>query len=186
MHLGLYVRRVSSLFGRLFMFLMVCAAIIAPTRGRAYQSDHVPEAVKRERVSALIRDTLSQGEHHLPNGITIWTRTNPSSTALEEVRAYGDSVIPILTDYLKSEDTRECAVAMRFLGALGGTKIVEPLRMVLLNHPSAGIRGLALYWLAAAPWEMAAPIIERTAESDVDPNVRDTAKDLIASHARIR
>jgi hypothetical protein len=43
---------------------------------------------------------------------------------------------------------------MRFLGALGGTRSVEPLRMVL-DHPSAGVREMALNWLAAALWEMA-------------------------------
>ena len=183
MHLERYLRKLSSVFLILVVLLVVCM-VIAPTRGMACQSERTREAVMRERISILIRDTLSHGEHYLPNGVKIWIRTNPSNEALEEVRGYGDSVIPILTEYLKSEDARECELAMRFLGALGGAKIVEPLNMVLLNHSSASVRELALNWLAAAPWEMAAPIIERAAESDVDLKVRDTAKDIIASHAR--
>ena len=185
MHLDLYVKIFSSVFRILVVLLVVCAAI-PPTRGMARQSERTREAAMRERISLLIRETLSQGEHYLANGIKIWTRTKPSNETLEEVRSYGDPVIPILSEYLKSEDARECELAMRFLGALGGTKNVEPLRMVLLNHPSAGVRELALHWLAAARWEMAAPIIERTAESDVDLKVRNTAADMIASQARKR
>jgi len=173
------MKRASLYVLRLVTFLVFCLVLVD---GRTQQSLHT-ETVVRERISTLIRDINSRG-HHEVDGLKVWTRSLPSDEELDEVRGYGEAAVPVLTDYLKSEDARERELAMRFLGQLGGSQIVQPLRMVLLSDTSPGVRQSALRWLATAPWELASPIIERSATADVDQKVRDAAKEILASHAR--
>ena len=179
MRMKSYVKSVSLHVLRLVTFLVFFLALVD---GRTQQTAHT-EAVARNRVSTLIRDINSRG-HHEVDGFKFWTRSLPSNEELDEVRGYGEAAVPVLTDYLKSEDAHERELAMRFLGQIGGTQIVEPLRMVLLSDTSPGVRQSALRWLTLAPWDLASPIIERSAASDVDQRVRDAAKEILASHAR--
>lgn len=162
------------------VILLVFSAVAASTGQKPHPAS---EALLRKRISTLIRDIISRGNHGA-NGIKIWIRSLPSNEELDEVRGYGEAAIASLTDCLKSEDARERELAMRFLGQIGGSQIVEPLRMVLLSDTSPGIRQSALHWLTLAPWDLASPIIERSATSDVDHKVRDTAKEIIVGHAR--
>jgi HEAT repeat protein len=168
---------------RLVILLLLSAVVVASSGQETQMTRPISEALARKRVSTLIRDINSRG-HHEVDGLKIWTRSLPSDEELDEVRGYGEAAVPVLTDYLKSEDARERELAMRFLGQIGGSQIVEPLRMVLLSDTSPGVRQSALHWLTLAPWDLASPIIERSAAADVDQRVRDTAKDILASHAR--
>lgn len=179
MRMKSYVKRISLHVLRLVTFLLFSAVVASSGQ----ESRPISEALLRERISTLIRDIISRGNHEA-NGIKIWIRSLPSNEELDEVRGYGEAAIARLTDYLRSEDARERELAMRFLGQIGGSQIVEPLRMVLLSDTSPGIRQSALRWLTLAPWELASPIIERSAAADVDQKVRDAAKEILASHVR--
>jgi hypothetical protein len=183
MNLESYGNNAASRGLRVVILAMVYAVMVAASGMAAQQSKHVPETVVRERISTLIRETMAEGQH-VVNGVKIWIWTRPSNEAVEEVRSYGEAAIPTLTEHLKSEEIHERELAMRFLGQIGGSQIVEPLRMVLLLDTSPGIRELALRWLTTAPWDLASPIIERSAAADVDQKVRDAAKEILASHAR--
>ncbi len=141
----------------------------------------------RERVATIIRDTLKRGEGEITNdGVKLktWTNMPPTEEAIEEIRSFGDDVVQILSEYLTSEDGREKQLAIRFLGLVGGSRIVEPLRMVIKNDKQPGMRAMALTWLAEAPWELASPIIREAAESDGDPGVRKVANDLLQEGPR--
>ncbi|HXU37948.1 MAG TPA: HEAT repeat domain-containing protein [Blastocatellia bacterium] len=168
---------------RLVILLVLFAVVVASSAQERQMTHPTSEALPRKRVSTIIRDINSRG-HHEVDGLKVWTRSLPSNEELDEVRGYGEAAVPVLTDYLKSEDAHERELAMRFLGQLGGSQIVEPLRMVLLSDTSPGVRQSALHWLTLAPWDLASPIIERSAASDVDQRVRDAAKGILASHAR--
>ena len=178
-----FVKKTALSSVRLVILLVLSAVVLASSGRETQMTRPISEAVARKRVSTLIRDINSRG-HHEVDGFKFWTRSLPSNEELDEVRGYGEAAVPVLTDYLKSEDAHERELAMRFLGQIGGSQIVEPLRMVLLSDTSPGVRQSALHWLKLAPWDLASPIIERSAASDVDQRVRDAAKEILASHSK--
>lgn len=140
------------------------------------------EAEARERVTAIIRDTLRRGE--LTSGsVKVVTRAMPSSEAVEEVRRYGDAAVSALEHHLRQGNERERDLALRLLGSLGGKRIVKPLREIILNHPSAGFRRAALRWITQAPWEAAAVVLREAAVKDPDREVRREAESILRDHA---
>lgn len=141
------------------------------------------ESVIRKRVAELMGYILKRAEVVTSDGkAMVQIVALPSNEDIEEVRRYGDAAVPILAEYLTSGDGRQKVLAMRFLGNLGGSRIVEPLRTVVQHDASPGIRDLALRWLSGAPWDLAAPIIREAAETDPDPGVREAAKEILAKY----
>jgi hypothetical protein len=141
------------------------------------------EEAMRERISTIIRETIKQGEGYTVEGYKRWTSVPPSSKDVEEIKAYGDRAVSILEEYLFSDVGREGDVALRLLGLLGGSRIVEPLKRVAEQSTSVSRRELALMWLTQAPWELALPIIRNAAETDRDPTVREAARDLLIRYS---
>ena len=140
----------------------------------------------RRRVAIIMSKTLKRGEGEITqNGekIKVWTRMPPDTKDVEEIQRYGDAAVPVLAEYLKSGSPSEKDFAMQFLGVMGGSRIVEPLLSVIQNDDSPAMRKTALRWITQAPWDMAGPIIEKAAESDPDPDVREEAKQLLKSSA---
>jgi hypothetical protein len=162
--------------------MLVCAAAAMGVNGQNRGSEGLTESFVREKIAILMRDTLHEGEHTV-NGVKVWVRVHPSNKALKQVRRYGDSAVPALADYLRSDDARARELAMRFLGSLGGSRIVEPLRAVVENDTSAGMRELALRWLTAAPWDTISQI-KHAAQTDDDPQVRETARGIVARYSK--
>jgi hypothetical protein len=140
------------------------------------------EGAIRERIATIIRETIKQGEGYI-DGIKFWTRVPPSNEDVEEIKSYGDKAVPILEEYLFSDVGREGDLALRLLGLLGGSRIVEPLKRIAEQSTSAARRETALRWLTRAPWELASPIIRNGAETDRDPEVRGVARDLLVNYS---
>src|SRR6185295_14000820 len=84
----------------------------------------------RERISAIIRETIKQGEGTV-NGIKFYTRVPPSDDEVQEIKNYGDKAVPILEEILWSGDNLAGDLALRVLGLLGGSQMVEPLKRVV-------------------------------------------------------
>ena len=135
----------------------------------------------RERIAVLIKETLDE-RHGVVDGVRIWSRVPPSNETVEEIKRYGDDAVPPLRKYLDSDDERERALAVVFLGLLGGRRIIIPLQNVIRYDASPTIRISALRWISQTPWELASPIIREATERDVDPMVREAAKDLLVNH----
>jgi hypothetical protein len=133
----------------------------------------------RERISAIIRENIRQGEGATVDGIKFSTRVPPSLQNIEEIKRYGERAIPVLEEYLWAEAGREGDLALRFLSLLGGNRIVEPLRRVVEKSPSPSRREGALRGLSQAPWDLAFPIIRNAAEADPDPRVREVAREFL-------
>src|ERR1041385_1788792 len=72
--------------------------------------------------------------------------------------------------------------AMRLMGALGGKRIIEPFKKVILHDRSARKREYALRWITQGPWDQAAKVISQAAENDPDANVRKVAQELLSGH----
>lgn len=144
-----------------------------------------PENLVRERIAVLMAYIIKKGEGVASDGVAVWMPylARPSNEDIEEIKRYGDDAVPILSEYLTAGGEREKSLAMRFLGVLGGSRIVEPLRKVILHETSPLLRELALRWLTTAPWEMVSPIIKEAMESDADPQVREAAKNILTSYA---
>jgi hypothetical protein len=134
-----------------------------------------------ERIAVLIKETLHKG-HGVVDGVRIWSRVPPSNKTVEEIKRYGDDAVPALTKYLNSDDELERALAVEFLGLLGGRRIIIPLQNVIRSDASPTMRIRALGWISETPWELASPIIREATERDVDPMVREAAKDLLVNH----
>lgn len=142
------------------------------------------DSAMRERVAAIIHETIKQGEQTV-NGIRIWTYVPPSSEAIEELKGFGDLAIPVLEQYIWSENdsgARERWLAVRLLGILGGSRIVKPLEKIIRTYHSPGIRWETLRSLSSAPWDQAMPIIQWAAKTDPDPDVRKLAEDILRGH----
>ena len=71
---------------------------------------------------------------------------------------------------------------MRFMGELGGKRIIEPLKKVILYDQSARKREYALRWITQGPWDEASKVISQAAEKDPDANVRKVAQELLSGH----
>lgn len=141
-------------------------------------SQTIDKSVVRERISRIMRDIRKKGEREI-DGVRIFVRVSPSREDVEELKKYGDEAVPILTEYFDSEDPPERTLALRLLGSLGGSRIVQPLRKVILHHPSADFRQLALNWATQAPWDQMRPIVQMAAKSDPNPQVRKTAREVL-------
>lgn len=141
------------------------------------------DSVMRERIEAIIRETIKQGEGTV-NGVRIWTRVPPSSEAYEELKGYGDKAIPVLEQYIWAENgqNRDPVLALSLLGSLGGSRIVKPLEKIIRMFHSPGIRQHALRSLSLAPWDQAMPIIQWAAKTDPDPEVRKEAEYILRGH----
>lgn len=172
-----YLRKRVLLLGLLICSVVVGAGAWHPVRPQ--QSDKV--AVK-DRIAVIMRETIQQGDGSTGD-IKTWTKVPPSTEAVEEIRKFGDDAVPVLAEYFHSEDGREHYFAIEFLGLLGGSRIIKPLREVILYAASPGDRAMALRWITQAPWKEAEPIIREAAETDTDSRVRETAKDLLVSYA---
>ncbi len=139
----------------------------------------------RTRIATIFQETLKSGETKVEsNGLVVTARTlfPPSTEHVDEIRRYGEEAIPILTEYLVSENGFEKYTAMRFLDAIGGPSIIGPLAGVALGDPSPSFRSTALRWLSVARWDLAAPIIRQAAENDSSPEVCQQAQEILAQH----
>src|SRR5262249_38981985 len=141
------------------------------------------EGAIRERIAAIIRETLKQGEGTTVEGYRFFTWVPPSNKDVEEIKSYGEKAVPILEEYLFSDVGREGDLVIRLLGLLGESRMVEPLKRVAEQSTSASRREAALTWLTQAPWELAFPIIRNAAETDRDPKVRQAARSLLVRYS---
>lgn len=136
----------------------------------------------RERVAKLVRQRLSDGTGQV-NGVRIQVRIPPAPEIKKEIRDCGNSAIPVLTDYLRSENENERVIAVELLGLLGGSRVVAPLRSVIERDRSPTLRILALRWLSQVPSSQVLPVIRKAARADVDESVRKAARDILGPSA---
>jgi hypothetical protein len=169
----------------ILLALLFLIGLVTISSGRAQTQSPSPidKAKVRERIATIMSETLKRGEFTSPEGWKGVTRVPPSKEDTEEIKRYGDDAVPILEEYLSSEVGREYELAMRFLGALGGHRIIEPLRKIILFDPSPRKREFALYWITQAPWDEASPILRQAADADPDSSVREAAKDMLTNYA---
>jgi hypothetical protein len=118
----------------------------------------------------------------IADGVRGITRMPPSSEDVAEIKSYGDQAVVPLAEYFNSENAFEYEMAMRLMGALGGKRIIKPLKNVALYDPSPRKREYALRWITQAPWDRAAKVIRQAADHDADANVREVAKELLSGH----
>jgi hypothetical protein len=163
-------------------FRLAYVETIATTSPQNLTEASDKEAI-RERISAIIRETVKQGEGTTVDGVKFTTRVPPSDENVEEIKRFGDKAVPVLDEYFWSKDGFEGVLALRFLGLLGGGRIVEPLKRVVEKSDSPTLRELALLWLTQAPWDLAAPVIRNVAETDPDAKLRGVARDLLVNRS---
>lgn len=176
--------KISRSRGQIFMLgFCVCLLPLSVSNRQV----KVPKEVEaRERVETIMRETLKRGEGEIIiDGIKskITRRAMPSLEDAKEVRDYGDAGIEALARYLHSENPREQDLAIRFLGLIGGSRIVEPLEQIIRYDPSPNIREVALRAITQAPWDLASVILREASESDPDPKIRKVSKELLMDYA---
>ena len=162
--------------------VLLCLIVIGNCLGQEKVADVQTTAKVRERVNTIIRETIKRGEFTTADGVRGITRMPPSSEDVEEIKSYGDQAVLPLEEYFYSDSAFEYEMAMRLMSALGGERIIKPLKNVVLYDPSPRKREYALRWITQGPWEQAAKVIRQAVEHDPDANVRDVAKELLSGH----
>ena len=163
--------------------ILFCLIVTGHCLGQGKGAGAQTTAKVRERINTIITETLKRGEFTTAEGVRGITRTNPSAEDVEEIKSYGDrAVVPLEEHFLYSENAFEYGLAIRLMGALGGKRIIEPLKKVILYDPSAGKREYALRAITQGPWDLASKVITQAAENDADANVRKVARELLSDH----
>lgn len=154
--------------------VVACSVIVVLAGGQ----NNKPAIPVRERVAKILRERLSDGAG-VVDGVRVQTRTPPAPEVRKEIRDCGNAAIPLLTNYLLSENENERVIAVELLGLLGGSRVVAPLKNVVEKDRSPTLRIVALRWLSQTPSSLASPIIRKAARTDVDENVRKAARDIL-------
>jgi hypothetical protein len=166
----------------LILACLLCLLVLGDASAQT-KSRPTAKARVRERINAIINETLKRGEFTTPEGYRATTRLPPSNEDVEEVKRIGDDAILALEEHFSSPNGREYELAMRLMGALGGKRIIEPLRKIIQFDPSPAKRAEALRWITQGPWDLASEIISLSAKIDSDPHVREVAKELLSGYA---
>ena len=96
---------------------------------------------------------------------------------ITEMQKNGPRAVPVLTKFLLNRNPRIERVAIRLLGAIGGSEIIDPLLEVLDKSTSPAGRYEALLNLKQAPCSKAvARAIFRVSKGDPDASVREQAQ----------
>ena len=147
------------------------------------ETDLVRTSIVKQKIQAIMQATLKEGQFTTAGGIKATTRVPPSAERLDEVKQLGKSAVPVLAAYLSSESPRAQELAMRFLAAIGGDRIVEALRGFAKHSAFPSNRAEAVMFLVETPLSKALPIIEDVSKTDPDPDVRKTAFELFKKYS---
>lgn len=162
--------------------VLFCLIIIGDCLGLGQVASAQTTAKVRERVNTIIKQTIKRGEFTTAEGVTGITRTPPLAQDVEEITRYGDRAVKPLEEYFSSANPFEYELAMRLMGGLGGKRIIEPFKKVILYDQSVRKREYALRWISQGPWDQASKIIAQAADNDPDANVRKVAQELLSGH----
>jgi len=160
------------------LVVLFCLIVSGTSVGQGSQSD----AKVRERINTIISETLKRGEFTTGGDVKVITRVPPLSEHVEEIRSYGDQAILPLEEHFSTTNAFEYELAMRLMGALGGKRIIVPLKKIALYDHSARKREYALRWITQGPWDLASKVLSQAAENDPDVNVRKVAQELLSGH----
>jgi len=105
--------------------------------GQGRVADAQTTAKVRERVNTIIRETLQRGEFTTAEGVKGITRTLPSPEDVEEIKRYGDRAVLPLQEHFSSGNAFEYEMECDSWGELGGKRIIERLKKVILYDQSA-------------------------------------------------
>ncbi len=164
------------------LVVLICLIAIGHCLGQGKVDDAQTTAKVRERVDTIIKETIKRGEFTV-QGVKGITRVPPSTEDVDEIKSYGDQAVAPLEEHLYSASAFEYEMAMRLMGALGGKRIIEPLKKVILHDESARRREYALRAIVQGPWDQASQVMALAADTDPDENVRKTAKELLSGYA---
>ncbi len=174
------IPKISDLLVLLLMVLSTSGSAVSKERVQSTGSQATAKDAVTKSIERIIRDTLKEGEG-VVNGVRVWRRVPPAKRNVEELRRLGDEAVPVLTNHLSAESDRERALAVEFLGLLGGRRIIPPLQRVIQEESSPTIRILALRWITQAPFNLVSPIIREAATRDLDEQVRKEAQEILRS-----
>ena len=171
----------NRFFGTLLLFASIVAAMSMTLS--AQSNDNDPDTPNRvtQRVDDIFVSALKEGRFLLENNVRTSTTVPPPTKATVEIKRMGTKAIPALVQHSTSENPREQELAVRFLGAIGGEAVVEPLGAVLLKSRYGTSRLLALKVLSEGPWDKIREYVRR-AVNDIEPAVRSEALRIEATH----
>jgi hypothetical protein len=179
--------RLSSFTCALLLLIVLGCLLAASVMAQQTNSTPIDSKTIHTRIDEIFRATLKSGEGkilHNDQVINTYTRTPPTSEHIEEIKRFGDDAVPVLEKYLSSDKAPEYELAMRFLGALAGSRIIDPLRKIIFLDPSARKREYAVRAVTQAPWEEASEILRTSAASDPDRRVRKLAREMLQAYGK--
>lgn len=178
-----YTQSFTKLYGSIFKAILLGTLLLTYTgKNPAQEKSFAGDMEVRQRVADIINGAIKRSEFVLEDGTKISQRALPSDEEAQEVKQFGDKAVPILAEYLNSQNSAQKTLAMRLLGYIGSESIVKPLENVATKDPSPDVRILALTWLTQAPWEKAYPVIRKASEADRSKQVRRRASELLIQY----
>ena len=165
----------------LLRMIASCVVCICSSTPRALADDSQYSAeVIRQRISAIIDTAVKRAHITTPDGIQVTMRPLMRDEDYEEVKRFGDRAVPVLSEYLTSEDILEQEDAVRLLAHLKGDSALDALEKFAESAGSPFIRATALRNLAPQlPLDKIEPMLIKISKSDPDPRVRKLALDLL-------
>ena len=174
------IPKISDLLVLLLMVLSTCGSAVCKEPMQTTGAQATARDAATKSIDRIISETLKEGEG-VVNGVRVWRRVPPAKKNVEEIRRFGVEAVPFLINHLSSESDRERALAVEFLGLLGGRRIIPPLQKVIQEDTSPTMRILALRWITQAPFNLVSPIIHEAATRDLDEQVRQEAQEILRS-----
>ncbi len=171
-----------------YLIVALCFLVCFPAVGgtsRQYSKGDTERDVQasvRQRIMLIIQRTIARSRFKTSYGLPAVTMPIlPSDEDLTEVKSHGRDAVRVLEEYLRSKEALDQNVALRFLGQFNDDFSLATLRGFAEKSKFAGIRQQALFGLRAYPSGKVKPIISGIEQNDPDPEVRATARRLLAA-----
>lgn len=165
--------------------LAFVAILILGVRGNADQST-VPDHDRTTLVKQTIRDAFDRNIQNstrtIAPGVRAYTPAPLNDSEVSRITSFGDVAVPVLAAYLEAASPAYRVLALRCLGAIGGTQVIRILERTTLSATQSQIvRKVALEWVASYSGAEADQSLRRMAATVTDPSIRRRAAELLSN-----
>jgi HEAT repeat protein len=162
----------------IFCMLPLCG-LAQQVSAPANRISETPQSVVNDVIASILKRGAGRS-----GGYAVKTWVPPSDSDLRSIRDLGQAAIPPLDVRVDDPDPFVQLLAVRFLGEIGGSGTVVPLRRALSADRWSFVRTQSMTSLINAPDGDTVPILKGLV-SDQDGRVRDRARALLRDHYHV-
>jgi len=159
------------------------AGLLCFTEAAAQNPTQPSQETINQRIVEIFKVALARGTGTTPEGYRFTMgKVYYTLEEADEVRKYGERAIAPLSEYLSKDDMRAQQLAIRFLAAIGGPRVVKILGNVAEKAQSSATRYIALLCLQQYAWQDIEDVVRRISENDENANVKSQAHEMVKKH----